>query len=95
MFVFAGESLNTSYLSPYLESLGSDFSHGVNFAVVGSSTLPKFRPFNLNIQVLQFLRFKSRSLEIAHGTSLLILTFFFQIVFNYLVIHLIEYNISV
>lgn len=76
-----------------MESLGSDFSHGANFAVVGSSTLPKFRPFNLNIQVLQFLRFKSRSLEIAHGTSLLILTLF-QILFNYLVIHLIEYNIS-
>ncbi|GAB2287257.1 hypothetical protein Dimus_021640 [Dionaea muscipula] len=61
---FPCQSLNTSFLSAYLESLGSNFQNGANFAVVGSSTLPKFVPFALNIQILQFLHFKSRSLEL-------------------------------
>ncbi|XP_059438232.1 GDSL esterase/lipase At1g09390 [Corylus avellana] len=58
------QSLNTSYLSPYLDSLGSKFTNGANFAVVGSSTLPKYVPFSLNIQLMQFLRFKARTLEL-------------------------------
>ncbi|PKA63007.1 GDSL esterase/lipase [Apostasia shenzhenica] len=61
---FLCESLNTSYLSPYLESLGSNFSNGANFAIAGAATLPSNNPFSLSIQVLQFLRFKSRSLEL-------------------------------
>ncbi|KAL6008695.1 hypothetical protein ACLOJK_021921 [Asimina triloba] len=60
------------HLNPYLESLGSNFSNGVNFAIIGSSTRPAFEPFNLNIQVLQFLRFKARALEISRGSSRLI-----------------------
>jgi hypothetical protein len=59
-----GQSLNTSYLSPYLDSLGSKFTNGANFAVVGSSTLPKYVPFSLNIQLMQFLHFKARTLEL-------------------------------
>lgn len=63
-----GESLNTSFLSPYLESLGSDFRNGANFAITGSTTLPPDVPFSLHIQVNQFFRFKARSLElIAQG----------------------------
>lgn len=57
-----GESLNISYLSPYLESLGSNFTNGANFAVAGATALQKFNPFNLIVQVLQFLRFRERSL---------------------------------
>lgn len=60
----AGQNVNTSYLSPYLESMGSTFSNGANFAIVGSSTLPRYVPFALNVQIMQFLRFKSRSLEL-------------------------------
>ncbi|KAG5244602.1 GDSL esterase/lipase [Salix suchowensis] len=61
-----GQSLNASFLSPYLDSLGgSRFTNGANFAVVGSSTLPKYVPFSLNIQLMQFLHFKSRTLELA------------------------------
>lgn len=60
----AGQNVNTSFLSPYLESLGSTFSNGANFAIVGSSTLPRYVPFALNVQIMQFLRFKSRSLEL-------------------------------
>lgn len=55
------QSVNTSFLRPYLDSLGTTFTNGANFAVVGSSTLPKYLPFALNIQVMQFLHFKARS----------------------------------
>ncbi|KAM0994711.1 hypothetical protein EV2_010519 [Malus domestica] len=54
------QSLNGGLLSPYLDSLaGSRFTNGANFAVVGSSTLPKRVPFSLNIQVMQFIHFKA------------------------------------
>ncbi|KAK1664631.1 hypothetical protein QYE76_052790 [Lolium multiflorum] len=64
------ESLNMSYLSPYLEALGSDFSNGANFAISGSTTMPRDRPFALHVQVQQFLHFKQRSLDlITHGEN--------------------------
>lgn len=54
-----------------MESMGGTFKNGANFAVVGSSTLPKYVPFSLNIQLMQFLRFKSRSLQLllTHGSG--------------------------
>lgn len=67
LFIYscAGQSLNASLLSPYMDSLSeSKFNNGANFAVVGSSTLPKYVPFSLNIQVMQFLHFKARTLEL-------------------------------
>lgn len=63
-FVSAGQSVNSNFLSPYLDSMGAIFSNGVNFAVVGSATLPRFIPFALHIQVMQFLHFKDRSVEL-------------------------------
>ncbi|KAG0472107.1 hypothetical protein HPP92_016653 [Vanilla planifolia] len=70
---FLCENLNSSYLSPYLESLGSDFRHGANFAISGAATLPRNQPFSLFIQVLQFFRFKSKSLElVAQGAKHLV-----------------------
>lgn len=76
----AGQSLNASYLSPYLDSLGgSKFTNGANFAVVGSSTLPKYVPFSLNIQVMQFLHFKARSLELVNAGNVLVHCFFSSI----------------
>lgn len=66
----AGQSVNARFLTPYMESLGSTFWNGANFAVVGSSTLPKYVPFALNVQVMQFLHFKSRSNDLlAAGNS--------------------------
>lgn len=63
---FLCQSLNTRFLTPYLDSMsGSTFTNGANFAVVGSSTLPKYLPFSLNIQVMQFQHFKARSLQLA------------------------------
>ncbi|XP_027352675.1 GDSL esterase/lipase At1g09390 [Abrus precatorius] len=59
------QSLNASLLTPYLDALsGMSFTNGANFAVVGSSTLPKYVPFSLNIQVMQFRHFKARVLEL-------------------------------
>ncbi|GJN05347.1 hypothetical protein PR202_ga22968 [Eleusine coracana subsp. coracana] len=64
------ESLNMSYLSPYLEALGSDFTGGANFAISGSTTLPRNVPFALHVQVQQFLHLKQRNLDIiARGES--------------------------
>ncbi|PIN04926.1 Alpha-L-fucosidase [Handroanthus impetiginosus] len=62
---FLCQSLNTSLLNPYLDSLGSLFSNGANFAIAGSATLPKYVPFALHVQVMQFVRFKDRSAELA------------------------------
>ncbi|KAF3943461.1 hypothetical protein CMV_029983 [Castanea mollissima] len=59
------QSLNTSFVSPYLDFLGgSKFTNGANFAVAGSATLPKFVPFSLSIQLMQFLHYKARTLEL-------------------------------
>ncbi|THF97246.1 hypothetical protein TEA_028391 [Camellia sinensis var. sinensis] len=66
------QSVNTSFLRPYLDSLGTTFTNGANFAVVGSSTLPKYLPFALNIQVMQFLHFKARSNQLVTAETLLL-----------------------
>ncbi|KAF9595112.1 hypothetical protein IFM89_037046 [Coptis chinensis] len=67
---FLCESLGTSYLTPYLEPLAPNFINGANFAISGSSTLPRYVPFVLDIQVLQFLRFRARSLLLgSQGTT--------------------------
>ncbi|KAJ8439240.1 hypothetical protein Cgig2_030175 [Carnegiea gigantea] len=65
----AGQSLNTSLLSAYLEALGSDFRNGANFAVSGSTTRPRNVRFALNVQIMQFLHFKARSLQLAAATT--------------------------
>ena len=60
-----GESLKINFLSPYLESSGSHFSHGVNFAVTGASTQGSSNnPFTLTIQALQFGHFQNRTRDL-------------------------------
>ncbi|XP_044502049.1 GDSL esterase/lipase At1g09390-like [Mangifera indica] len=61
---FLCDSLNTNYLTPYLESLGPNFSNGVNFAICGAATLPRYTPFQLGVQMLQFSRFRSLSSQL-------------------------------
>lgn len=57
----AAENLKLPFLSPYLDSIGTNFRHGANFAAAGSSILPPgFSPFPLGTQISQFLRYKSR-----------------------------------
>ncbi|KAG8374805.1 hypothetical protein BUALT_Bualt10G0033800 [Buddleja alternifolia] len=58
------EYLNTHYLSPYLDSLQPNFPNGVNYAICGATTLPRYVPFNLNIQILQYKHFHNRSVEL-------------------------------
>ncbi|KAL8027238.1 hypothetical protein ABFX02_14G082400 [Erythranthe guttata] len=62
---FLCQSVNTSVLRPYLESIGSTFENGANFAIAGSATLPKNVPFALNIQLMQFIHFKDRSSQLS------------------------------
>ncbi|CAJ1946735.1 unnamed protein product [Sphenostylis stenocarpa] len=56
------EELKLPYLSAYLDSVGSNYRHGANFAVGGSSIRPGgYSAFPLGLQVDQFLQFKSRT----------------------------------
>ncbi|KAK4371650.1 hypothetical protein RND71_007034 [Anisodus tanguticus] len=51
---FLCESVGNDYLTPFMESIGTNFTNGVNFAIAGSKTLPRFDSFNLHIQISQF-----------------------------------------
>ena len=63
------KSLGLPYLTAYLDSLGTNFTHGANFATYAStirlptSIIPAgtFSPFYLDVQYSQFLQFKFRS----------------------------------
>lgn len=70
--VFAAEKLGLPYLSAYLDSVGTNFRHGANFAT-GGSTIQRvntqmfdmgFSPISLDIQLLQFEQFKARAVEL-------------------------------
>lgn len=66
---FTAESLDLPFLSPYLNSLASNFSHGASFATAASTIrlpetiIPHGRssPFFLGLQYDQFAQFKARS----------------------------------
>lgn len=90
--VVPGQSVKTGFLTAYMESLGSTFSNGANFAVVGSSTLPKFVPFALNVQVMQFLHFKSRSNELLSAGNSPNCSFLFTHKFQ-LVLSIVNFNL--
>lgn len=69
---FIAEHLRLPYLSAYLNSIGTNFRHGANFATGGSTirrqneTIFEYgiSPFFLDIQILQFDQFKSRTAEL-------------------------------
>ncbi|XP_024926074.3 GDSL esterase/lipase At1g54790 isoform X1 [Ziziphus jujuba] len=66
---FLMEAMGLPFLNPYLDSVGMpNFQKGCNFAAAGSTIMPvtptAFCPFSFGIQVDQFLRFKSRVLEL-------------------------------
>jgi hypothetical protein len=57
-------------LNAYLDAVGSNFSHGANFATAGSTIRPQnttlhqtggFSPFSLDVQFTQFNDFKRRT----------------------------------
>uniref|UniRef100_A0ACD5W4P1 Uncharacterized protein n=1 Tax=Avena sativa TaxID=4498 RepID=A0ACD5W4P1_AVESA len=63
---FIAESLGIRYLSPYLESSGSNFTDGVNFAVAGAAAASNRSaiPFPIATQVNQFLHFKNQTRDL-------------------------------
>ncbi|GAA0142823.1 hypothetical protein LIER_03636 [Lithospermum erythrorhizon] len=72
---FLAQALGLPFVSPYLQSIGSDFRHGANFATSASTVLlPKtslfdtgVSPFALAIQLNQMKQFKSRVDEQSSG----------------------------
>ena len=62
VWIYAAEELKLPYLSAYLNSVGSNYRHGANFATGGSSIRPGgYSPFHLGLQVSQFIQFKSHT----------------------------------
>ncbi|XVE73767.1 hypothetical protein DITRI_Ditri11bG0144100 [Diplodiscus trichospermus] len=73
---FLAEALGLPFISPYLQSIGSDFRQGANFATLGSTVLfPKtpspstgmINPFHLAIQLDQMKHFKAKVVEEFHS----------------------------
>ncbi|KAK1295053.1 GDSL esterase/lipase [Acorus calamus] len=66
---FIAQSLGLPHLNAYLDSVGTNFTHGANFATAGSTIRPQnttlsqsgYSPFSLDVQTWQFTQFKSRS----------------------------------
>ncbi|KAJ8546384.1 hypothetical protein K7X08_018967 [Anisodus acutangulus] len=69
---FIAEHMRLPYLSAYLDSIGSNFRHGANFATGGSTIRRQnetifqsgISPFSLDIQIVHFYRFKSITEEL-------------------------------
>lgn len=67
--VCAAEGLGLPYISGYLDSVGSDFTHGANFATAGSTVRPQnttlqqsgFSPISLDVQWNEYYEFVQRS----------------------------------
>ncbi|KAK7247380.1 hypothetical protein RIF29_42262 [Crotalaria pallida] len=72
---FIANSMGLPYLSAYLDSMGSNFSYGGNFATAGSTIRPPnitksrsgYSPISLDVQTVQFSDFKTRSNLIRKG----------------------------
>ena len=65
--IHAAQGLGKSFLSPFLQSVGSNFSDGANFASSGATAMPGsfISPMSLAIQVNQFKVFKQQVLQVA------------------------------
>lgn len=69
---FIAEKLKLPYLSAYLNSLGTNYRHGANFATGGSTirrqneTIFEYgiSPFSLDMQIVQYDQFKQRTAEL-------------------------------
>lgn len=74
---FLAENLGLPYLSAYLDSIGTNFRHGANFAASGCTIQPAnalmlnrtFNPLTLDVQLSQFEQFKDRSSELYREES--------------------------
>lgn len=69
---FIAENLQLPYLSAYLNSIGTNFRHGANFATGGSTIRRQnetifengISPFSLDIQIAHYDQFKSRTADL-------------------------------
>lgn len=67
-YLLAAQALGLPFLSPYLQSIGSDYRHGANYATLASTVLlpntslfvTGISPFSLAIQLNQMKEFKAR-----------------------------------
>eukprot|EP01018_Ginkgo_biloba_P002399 Gb_21378 [translate_table: standard] len=68
---FFAKALGLPFLSPYLQSVASNFAHGANFAAAGATVRETtfIAPISLTVQVNQFKIFKQKVLDSikAHG----------------------------
>ncbi|XP_019059777.1 PREDICTED: GDSL esterase/lipase At3g62280-like [Tarenaya hassleriana] len=62
---FICEGLGASFLTPYLEPIAPNFTSGANFALSGAAILSRPKPFNVDVQLAQFLHFRNRSALLA------------------------------
>lgn len=78
-YLNAAKSLGLPYLNAYLDSLGTNFTHGANFATAGSTIRRQnttlfqsgFSPFSLDVQFWQYSQFQSRTKNIYNKGCLL------------------------
>ncbi|KAM7267839.1 hypothetical protein ACFE04_010005 [Oxalis oulophora] len=71
MVDFLAQALGFPFLSPYLQSIGSDYQHGANYATLASTVLlpntsqfvTGISPFSLAIQLNQMKEFKTKVYE--------------------------------
>ncbi|GAB2224121.1 hypothetical protein Drorol1_Dr00004868, partial [Drosera rotundifolia] len=76
---FLAQAIGIPFLSPYLQSIGSDYRHGANYATLASTVLlpntslfvSGLSPFSLAIQLNQMKEFKARVYESRsnHGST--------------------------
>lgn len=67
-WTLAAQALGLPFLSPYLQSIGSDYRHGANYATLASTVLlpntslfvTGISPFSLAIQLNQMKEFKAK-----------------------------------
>ncbi|KAJ4973251.1 hypothetical protein NE237_006425 [Protea cynaroides] len=72
MIDFIAEQLELPYLRAYMDSVGSNYRHGANFATGGSTIRQQnetifvagISPFSLDFQVAQFTQFKARTTDL-------------------------------
>lgn len=73
----AAQGLGLPFLSPYLQSIGSNYRHGANYATLASTVLlpntslfvTGISPFSLAIQLNQMKEFKTKVDEFHHSSS--------------------------
>lgn len=68
-YEISAQKLGLPLLSAYLDSVGTNFSHGANFATAGSTVRPQnttlrqggFSPISLDVQFVEFCEFQTRT----------------------------------